>query len=201
MAFKVIFLTAFAGAFTIAVVSARRAAARHGGRLNQIQREVRGLVVVRAVLGLVFYTALAVWLTGIRDFAWTYVGVPLSVRWTAAALLVLALVFFALSHFALGTNYRGGVGLYDAHELVTSGPYRYLRHPIYAAFIAIMVCVGPMSTSWLLGLSGLILVLSIAVARVPIEEAQLRERFVKRWEDYRARTAAFVPGVPWRGPK
>lgn len=201
MPFKVILVTAFAGAVAIAVASAKRAAARHGGPLNQIQREVRGLLVVRALLGLVFYTALAVWLTGIHGFAWSYVGVPLPVRWTAAALLVLALVFFALSHFALGTNYRGGVGLYDAHELVTSGPYRYLRHPIYAAFIAIMACVGLMSANWLLGLSGLILVLSIAMTRVPIEEAQLRERFVKRWDDYRARTGAFVPEMPWRGPK
>lgn len=92
MAFKVIFVIAFAGAVAIAIASARRAAARHGGSANQIQREVRGLLVGRAVLGFMSYTALAVWLSGIQGFAWTYVRAPFLVRWMATARLVLALV-------------------------------------------------------------------------------------------------------------
>jgi protein-S-isoprenylcysteine O-methyltransferase Ste14 len=49
------------------------------------------------------------------------------------------------------------------------------------------------SASWLLGVTGFLLVSSIAVARIPIEERELAERFGDRWIAYRARTGALLP--------
>ena len=102
---------------------------------------------------------------------------------------------FSLSFQRLGTNYRGGVGLYDRHELVVRGPYAVVRHPIYVAFIAIMVLVLLLSANWVLGLSGLLLVSSIAVVRIPVEEQQLGERFGSAWMDYARRTGSLIPFV------
>ncbi len=83
--------------------------------------------------------------------------------------------------------------MYDKHELVTTGPYRRLRHPIYAAFIAIMLLVLRLSANWVLGVSGLLLVGSIAVGRMATEERQLHERFGAEWEVYRDRTGRLMP--------
>jgi protein-S-isoprenylcysteine O-methyltransferase Ste14 len=193
MPFKIAFIIAFVFAATVATRTAKRATARHGGTLNQLVHEVRGLIIVRAALGLVFYAALFCWLFLPSALPWMYVQVPAAVRWAAAGLLVPVLAFFASAFSTLGTNYRGGVGLYDSHELVTTGPYRIVRHPIYVAFIAIMVLVFPLSTNWLLALSGLALVVSIAVTRGPIEDAELRERFGDKWATYQRRTGAFLP--------
>jgi protein-S-isoprenylcysteine O-methyltransferase Ste14 len=113
----------------------------------------------------------------------------------AVALLVPVMWFFAASFRAIDINYRGGVGLYDQHSLVTSGPYRYIRHPIYVAFIAIMFLVLMISGNWVLGISGVLLVTSIAVARVPVEEQQLSERFGSSWDSYRASTRSVIPGL------
>ncbi|MEO7998654.1 MAG: isoprenylcysteine carboxylmethyltransferase family protein [Gemmatimonadaceae bacterium] len=113
--------------------------------------------------------------------------------WLAVLLLVPVLAFFAWRFRTLGANYRGGVGLYDNHALVRTGPYRLIRHPIYSAFIAIMLLVLPLSANWVLGLSGLLLVVSIAAARIPIEVRQLHEQFGKSREVYRDRVGLFFP--------
>ncbi len=189
MWFKVSFLAVFFASVSIAAWTARRASRRHGTALNQLTHEVRGLIVVRVVLGLVFYFALAAWLFWSDSLRWMYFDVPTFARWTAAALLVPALLFFAWSYWTLGTNYRGGVGLYTDHELVTSGPYHLIRHPIYWTFVVIMFLVLILSANWVLGLSGIALVCSIAFARIPVEDRELHERFGREWESYRARSS------------
>lgn len=193
---KILFLAAFFFLATVAIATARRASARHGGVASPLHDEVRGLIWVRAALGMIFYAALAIWLFGIPGFAWAYLRVPVGIRWAAAALLVLTLLFLTWCYRTLGTNYRGGVALHDTHELVTTGPYRYLRHPIYLGFIVMMVCAAFISGSWVLGLSGSVLVIGIAAARVPEEERRLFERFAAGWESYRSRTGAFFPSSP-----
>jgi protein-S-isoprenylcysteine O-methyltransferase Ste14 len=195
MWFKTAFAIAFTFATVVAATTARKAAHVHGAPVNQLGTEIRGLIIVRAALGIVFYAALAVWLFRPQSFPWAVLPIPPGVRWTAVALLVPVMWFFAASFRALDINYRGGVGLYDHHSLVTSGPYRYVRHPIYIAFIAIMLLVLVVSSNWVLGVSGFLLVTSIAVARIPVEERQLQERFGSTWDDYRARTNSIIPGL------
>jgi protein-S-isoprenylcysteine O-methyltransferase Ste14 len=195
MWFKVAFASAFLFAVTVAAKTARLAARRHGGAINQISHEVRGLLFLRAALGIVFYAALAAWMFWPRSSNWMYLPIPMMLRWTAAGLLLPTLGFFAASFHALGANYRGGVGLYAAHSLVTTGPYHYIRHPIYVAFIAIMGLVLLLSANWVLGLSGLLLVASIAVVRIPVEERQLHEHFGTAWEAYCTRTGSIFPRI------
>jgi protein-S-isoprenylcysteine O-methyltransferase Ste14 len=191
--FKLAFGVAFVLAAAVAATTARQAKRRHGGSLNQLTHEVRGLIFIRAALGIVFYFALMLWLFWPRALAWSYFQSPIVLRWVAVALLVPVLSFFTWSFRTLGSNYRGGVGLYDDHELVSVGPYRWIRHPIYAAFIGIMLLVTLLSANWVLGLSGLLLVTSIAVIRIPVEERQLHDRFGQQWERYRDRTGLMVP--------
>jgi protein-S-isoprenylcysteine O-methyltransferase Ste14 len=193
MPFTLAFALAFVTAVTVASQANRRATRRHGGTLNQLAHELRGLIYVRAVLGIVFYGALMAWLFWPRALPWAYLPVPTTLRWLAVALLVPALLFFAWSHASLGDNYRGGVGLHEAHELVTTGAYAHVRHPIYLSFIVIMLLVLLLSASWVLGLAGLLLVGSIAVARIPVEETQLAERFGAAWETYRRTTGRLIP--------
>jgi protein-S-isoprenylcysteine O-methyltransferase Ste14 len=191
--FKLAFVAVFLAASTIAARTARAATVRHGGSLNQLSHEARGLIWIRAGLGLVFYAALFAWLFTSQRARWAYVDIPVVVRWAAVAGLVPVLIAFRWSFATLGTNYRGGLGLYDQHELVVRGPYSTVRHPIYAAFIAIMVLVFLVSANWVLGLSGLLLVTSIAVVRIPQEERQLQERFGAAWNDYTRQTRVIIP--------
>jgi len=186
--FKVGFAAAFVFAVAVAAAAVKRAARVHGSGVNQLDHEVQWLPIARALLGIVFYAALGAWFVDARWFARTRLPLPASARWTALAALVPLLTFYAWSFRSLGSNYRGGVGLHERHELVTTGAYRWMRHPIYAAFIGIMADVLVLSASWLLGGAGLLLVGTIAAGRIRIEEQQLYERFGLAWMDYRGRT-------------
>ena len=61
------------------------------------------------------------------------------------------------------------------HRLITSGPYRYVRHPAYAAFPFLMVGSGLALGSWLAALLGLLLVLPV-LRRCALEDRVLREQ-------------------------
>ncbi|MEO6436011.1 MAG: isoprenylcysteine carboxylmethyltransferase family protein [Tepidisphaeraceae bacterium] len=193
MWFKLAFGAAFVSVAYIATSTARRAARTHGGELNQMTSEVPGLLAVRGALGLVFYSILMAWLFLPGTLRWTYVPIAPPLQWLGVVLLVPVIAFFAWSFRSIGDAYRGGVGLHDAHSLVTTGAYRYVRHPIYIAFIGLMLVVLLISANWLLGLSGLALVSAIPAARIPIEERQLHERFGAAWEAYRDRTGRMFP--------
>jgi protein-S-isoprenylcysteine O-methyltransferase Ste14 len=193
MGFKLVFILAFVLVAGIAGSTARTAAREHGGSLNQLSNEVRGLLFVRAVLGLVFYLGLAAWLFDWQWLRWTEIGVAQSLRIAASLLLCPVVLFLGWSFRSIGRNYRGGVGLHEHHQLVTSGAYRHIRHPIYVSFILIMILVLVISSNWLLGVSGLALVTSIAIGRVPIEERELAGRFGTSWASYAGRTGGFLP--------
>jgi len=124
---------------------------------------------------------------------WAVVDLLPAVRWAGGAALLAAAPLLWWSFASLGTSYRGGVGLWDDHELVTGGPYRWVRHPIYACFVLATAGAGALSASWLIGAAGVALTLAIPAARLPVEERQLAERFGERYARWRARTPAFVP--------
>jgi protein-S-isoprenylcysteine O-methyltransferase Ste14 len=191
--FKLAFGAAFVSVAYIATSTAKRAARKHGAELNQLSNEVPGLLAVRGLLGLVFYSTLMAWLFFPGAIQWSYLPVPLPLRWLGVVLLVPMIAFFAWSFRSIGDSYRGGIGLHEAHGLVTTGAYRYMRHPIYAAFIGLMLLVLLISANWLLGLSGIVLVAAIPATRIPVEERQLRERFGSAWDAYRDRTGRFFP--------
>jgi protein-S-isoprenylcysteine O-methyltransferase Ste14 len=191
--FKLAFIIAIVYVAMVATKTARLATARHGGSVNQLSNEVKGLIAIRAALGIVFYAMLIWWMVRPNAPDWSILPIDPTVRWIAVLLLVPLLAFFAWSFRSIGASYRGGVGLHDEHELVTTGAYARVRHPIYLAFICVMVLVLFISANWVIGLSGLLLVISIPAARVPIEERELSERFGEEWSTYRKRTGAFLP--------
>jgi protein-S-isoprenylcysteine O-methyltransferase Ste14 len=193
VAFKIAFGLAFVIAVSVAGSTAKNAARMHGGSINQLSNEVKGMIVVRAALGFVFYAMLTIWMVRAKSPGWASLPFSDATRAVAAFLLIPILAFYIWSFRSLGTNYRGGVGLYERHTLVTTGAYRWVRHPIYVSFIAIMAAVLVLSANWVLGLSGLLLVVSIAAARIPVEERELEDRFKSDWTSYKSATVGLVP--------
>ena len=80
-------------------------------------------------------------------------------------------------------------------QLTTSGVYRYVRHPIYAGVLAIVVGLTIRSGSWI-SLAVAVVTLAFFTAKAKWEEARLAERY-DDYSDYAERTPRFVPR-PWR---
>ncbi len=113
-------------------------------------------------------------------------GIALTVQFVAVALMIWARLTFGLRSFRAVAD--PGVG-----QLVTSGPYRFLRHPIYAAVLYFMVAAAAShsdAANWLL--------VSTAVAgivvRVIVEERLLTSRY-PAYAAYILRTRRLIPFV------
>jgi protein-S-isoprenylcysteine O-methyltransferase Ste14 len=121
---------------------------------------------------------------------------PLNV-WIVGAGLAVQASGFLLAVWArrhLGRNWSGAVSIAADHQLIRTGPYRLVRHPIYTAMFLMSagVCLVSGEAHALGGLA----VLAVAYARkIPQEEGALREQFGAAFEDYRASTWALIPWV------
>jgi protein-S-isoprenylcysteine O-methyltransferase Ste14 len=92
----------------------------------------------------------------------------------------------------LGRHWSGEVTAKVDHELIRSGPYRIVRHPIYTGAIA--MCVGVALVSG--RLQGVLAVLLVGIAyarKIGMEERNLEALFGPAWEEYVRGTKALIP--------
>lgn len=98
------------------------------------------------------------------------------------------------SRHILGRNWSSVVQLKQDHELIETGPYRYIRHPIYTglllAFIGSALKVGDLR-----GPLAVAIVLASFWRKLRLEERWLTERFGSSYTEYMQRTKALVPGI------
>jgi protein-S-isoprenylcysteine O-methyltransferase Ste14 len=108
--------------------------------------------------------------------------------------LVIAGVLSWTSTRALGRQWRLDAGLDADHQLVQSGPYRVVRHPIYTSMFCMLLGTGLLLATPLLLLLPSILLLALGTEiRVRIEDRLLTSRFGDQFRDYRRRVSAYIP--------
>jgi len=93
----------------------------------------------------------------------------------------------------LGTNWSGTVTLKENHSLVRTGPYQYIRHPIYSG-ILLAICGGAVAIGEWRGLIGFAFALIALAHKSKAEEKIMRQTFPE-YEEYAGKTAALVPFV------
>jgi protein-S-isoprenylcysteine O-methyltransferase Ste14 len=109
--------------------------------------------------------------------------------------LAVGLWLFQRSHVDLGTNWSLTLEVREAHQLVTHGVYRWVRHPMYLALLIYSAGQALALPNWLVGPSyGAAMALLIALRLGP-EERMMREEFGKEYEAYMLKTKRLVPGV------
>jgi protein-S-isoprenylcysteine O-methyltransferase Ste14 len=96
---------------------------------------------------------------------------------------------------ALGKQLRVHAGLYRDHELVRSGPYSIVRHPIYAGMLAMYLATALIRPAWPVGLIGLAIFIVGTEIRVRIEDGLLASRFGQQFAEYKASVPAYIPFV------
>ncbi len=103
------------------------------------------------------------------------------------------LAWTAVRH--LGRQFRVHAGLYEDHQLVTSGPYGFVRHPIYTSLLAMLVCSLLILSGWRWAVVCLVLFVAGTEIRVSTEDGLLASRFGERFFEYRERVRAYLPFV------
>ncbi len=114
-------------------------------------------------------------------------------NWTAAALAPAAVALFAWSVRHLGVHFRIQAVVTGDHRLVTEGPYRLVRHPIYASLLLMLISNGLLAARWESALVALALFIAGTEIRVRVEERLLASRMPADFAAYRARVPAYIP--------
>jgi protein-S-isoprenylcysteine O-methyltransferase Ste14 len=107
-------------------------------------------------------------------------------------LLALGLAFTVWARVHLGRNWSGTVTLKEGHELIRSGPYSYVRHPIYTGLLVALLG-SAVACGELRALIGLGVVAGAFIRKLRIEERFMREIFPGQYQRYCAQVPALVP--------
>jgi protein-S-isoprenylcysteine O-methyltransferase Ste14 len=150
-------------------------------------------MTVRLLFALVLVCSIVAHAVAPESMTWASVDVPDWMRWLGAlaALSVIPLVRWVLR--SLGRNVSETVLTKRDHELVMEGPYRWVRHPLYAAGVLLLVATAFMNKSWLLLSLAVLATILVGAIVVPAEERRLLDKFGERYREYMNETGRFLP--------
>lgn len=124
-------------------------------------------------------------------------GAPLAIGEALAigALMAACIALFAAAARAMGKNWSIVARTRSDHQLVTSGPFAVIRHPIYTGLFAFMLALALAFGHWRALILGVPLYWIGTWIRVIREEKLLRAQFGEAYDAYARRVRRFVPGV------
>lgn len=163
---------------------------------EKLDRRQEGLFILFALrplgvvgmLGLIAYTVNPSWM------AWSTLSLPDWLRWIGVGLGVVAGGLLIWTFHNLGTNLTDTVVTRSEHTLVTSGPYRWVRHPFYDSVALCVLANSMVASNWFLMLTGG-LAFALIIMRTRKEEEKLLARFGDAYRAYMERTGRFLPRI------
>jgi len=112
--------------------------------------------------------------------------------WCGLALLVLGLGFSIWARMTLGRNWSASVTVKHDHQLICTGPYAWVRHPIYSGVLLAFIGTAVVRGDWC-GVLAVLIVLVTFWRKLRLEERWMIETFGDDYRRYRQRTAALIP--------
>ena len=170
----------------------RRKADRESG--ETVSRKTDGNLLMSIIRfgGLVLWLSPVVYLLNPGWMAWSKIGLPEGWRWFGVSLGILCDLGIYWLFSSIGNNITPTSATRKEHTLVTSGPYRWVRHPLYTIGSTFFVSFGLIADNWFIAALGLLTFIVMAI-RTPKEEASLLEKFGDEYREYMKNTGTFLP--------
>ncbi len=158
----------------------------------------RGAVLGFRILAIAYLLLLGYSFSTWYDFG--HLQISALIRWTVGlGLLISYLALFTWSHVVLGGHWSGLLEIHRDHALITGGPYRFIRHPMYSAFFLSCVGVLVFTSNWFLFALYGAAVAFMYFTRVSAEERMMLDQFGESYRKYMGETGRLF--VPLRKPK
>jgi protein-S-isoprenylcysteine O-methyltransferase Ste14 len=144
---------------------------------------------------LVYLTAIVLFATTRIPLRWLYLQLWPSgfwLFWLGAAITVAGLLFAVWAREHLGRNWSRSVTIKQGHELITTGPYAVVRHPIYTGTLAGFLGMA-IAVSQVRGFLAFALIFLVLWLKLRMEEQWMRSQFGETYATYARQTAALVP--------
>jgi protein-S-isoprenylcysteine O-methyltransferase Ste14 len=153
-----------------------------------VSRLAHMLPLILAAL-LLWSNRMPVWLLGDRFLPraeWTFV--------VGALLTAAGLLFSVWARVHIGRNWSGIVTIKEDHELVTSGPYAIVRHPIYTGLLLGFIGSALARGEWR-GVLAVAIVLVALWRKLRVEEQFMQQQFGDAYRQYASRVPALAPRI------
>ena len=194
--FRLLFAILFLALFAMRVYFMLKVK-RAGGRITPddkaIEREGgRGYFIVRVIVFMALMAFLVMYFTGAPWIDAFLFPLPPWSRWLGFAIGVVTVCFWTWVQVTLDTQWSPQLQLTQGHRLITTGPYKRIRHPLYAGMCGWFICLSLLTANWIF-VGACILTFAGLLWRIPKEEQMLIEAFGEEYKEYMKRTGRFLP--------
>lgn len=118
---------------------------------------------------------------------------PTWLRWFGFCLSGVSHRLLWWSHQALGANWQPDLAIRKNHQLVTTGPYRKIRHPMYLSFILLGIGMTLITANWVIAFFTLLPPSIAYLRRSKREEEMMEKAFGETYREYKGKTGSLLP--------
>jgi protein-S-isoprenylcysteine O-methyltransferase Ste14 len=169
---------------------------KHGEERNTLKRREESLISkIAGILGMIGFVAIVVYAIRPGWLSWASLLFPLWLRWTGVVLVLLGFVLLQWAQTTLGKSWSDTPRMIKEQTLITSGPYRLIRHPIYTAFLMILGATLMISANWLIGIAWIGMTVLEVASRISFEENLMLDFFGDQYREYMKHTGRLFPKI------
>lgn len=191
--FRILAAAIFLAGISISIYF-RSKADRDTGEKVTWEKEGLAMILVLRIGGLVLWFSMLGYLIYPPMLAWSKVGLPEWMRWSGVGLGIICVALIYWMFNSIGAGITPTVATRSEHKLVTKGPYRWIRHPLYTFGTVFFLSFALMADSWFIAVMAVLAILLLSI-RLPTEEALLIEKFGDEYREYMKSTGRYLPKI------
>lgn len=195
MPYRIAFFCLLVGMFIVRIIfnlRLQRSGERFMPDQQAIGHEGVGLFISRVVL---FFALIAILLMYAIRHPWMEAlnfYLPAWMRWLGFGIGLCSVALLIWVELELGRQFSPQLQLRQEHQLIMTGPYSRVRHPLYTALFGFGLSLALVSANWFF-VAFFFLSLAGLVIRVPKEEQMMLDQFGDEYRAYMQRTGRFIP--------
>ncbi len=190
-AFRWVFVALFV--MSGAISKYHRGKARKSGEAIPRRNEGAGAMLLRVALALPLMLSFLAYMINPSWMAWSAVTLPVWVRWVGVGLGMVCIPLLWSLFRAIGSNISETVLTKEDHKLIMTGPYRWIRHPLYTVAMTLFFSYSLIASNWWMLTFTAVGLVMLVVLVIPREEMELVAKFGQEYEEYRKRVGKLVP--------
>jgi protein-S-isoprenylcysteine O-methyltransferase Ste14 len=152
--------------------------------------DIRQLVF--GTLGVLNIVPMVIVVLAPEQLSWAVVPLATGWRWFGVGLGLVVTFLLLWVHHTIGRNFSVPGVMKERQQLITTGPYRWARHPMYTILLLVAIVYFLISANWFIGVIWLGWIVGTVASMIGDEEAALIQRFGDGYEAY-MRTGRFLP--------
>jgi protein-S-isoprenylcysteine O-methyltransferase Ste14 len=164
-------------------------------RLIKAQEEGWSALTIRLVIAIPLLVVLLLNIFYPPALSWSKIHLPLYIRVIGLAVAVLCIPLLWWVFRSIGKILPESTLTRQDQQGVSSGPYRVVRHPLYAGFLLLLISISLVFGDWIIFGYSIIGIIAFRLLVIPAEEKQLLDAFGEDYECYQSRTGALFPWI------